>query len=146
MKSWLLDTGPLVAYLDASDPFHDRTVSVLDRFSGQFFTTGAVITETMHFVSAVKTGPRLLAEFVLAAGVEVYDLAQVRDLHQAVVLMEQYSDTPMDYADATLVLLAERLEVYEIATLDRRGFSTFRTSGGKPFVLVLDQDVQAAGR
>ncbi len=53
--------------------------------------------------------------------------------------MEKYSDTPMDYADATLVLLAERLEVYEVATLDRRGFSAYRTSGGKPILQVFDQ-------
>jgi len=139
MKSWLLDTGPLVAYLDASDPSHNLTVAVLDRFAGQLFTTSAVITETMHFVSASPSGPRLLSEFVAGAGVEVHDLAQPSDLRRAVALMEAYSDTPMDYADATLVLLAERLGIYEIATLDRRGFSTYRTSNGKALQNVLDQ-------
>ena len=41
--------------------------------------------------------------------------------------MAKYFDTPMDYADATLVLLADRLEVLDILTLDRRGFSVYRT-------------------
>jgi len=53
--------------------------------------------------------------------------------------MEKYSDVPMDYADATLVLLAEHLGVFEILTLDRRGFSAYRSSRGKRFSLVLDQ-------
>jgi predicted nucleic acid-binding protein len=44
----------------------------------------------------------------------------------------------MDFADATLVLVADVLEVTDIFTLDRRGFSTFRTSEGKPFNLVMD--------
>ena len=52
--------------------------------------------------------------------------------------MEKYCDTPMDFADASLVLLAERLQIYAICTLDRRGFSTFRI-GRKPFRLVLDK-------
>lgn len=43
----------------------------------------------------------------------------------------------MDYADATLLLLAERSKVLVIATLDRRGFSIYRTPGGKAMRLVL---------
>ena len=50
----------------------------------------------------------------------------------------RYADTPMDFADATLVLLAERLAVHEILTLDRRGFNTYRLSNGAAFELVLD--------
>ena len=51
--------------------------------------------------------------------------------------MSKYSDTPMDFADATLVLLAEELGVAEILTLDRRGFTAYRTRKGKAFRLVL---------
>ena len=50
--------------------------------------------------------------------------------------MSKYSDTPMDFADATLVLLAEELGVTEILTLDRRGFSTYRTAKRKGFRLL----------
>ena len=39
----------------------------------------------------------------------------------------------MDFADATLVLLAEEVGVTEILTLDRRGFSTYRTAKGRDF-------------
>jgi predicted nucleic acid-binding protein len=44
----------------------------------------------------------------------------------------------MDFADATLVLLAEALGVRDILTLDRRGFSTYRTRPRGGFRLVLD--------
>ena len=43
----------------------------------------------------------------------------------------------MDYADATLVLLADEMGVADIAALDTRGFSTYRTAKGKAFRLVL---------
>ena len=59
------------------------------------------------------------------------------ELESAVELMRKYGDTPMDFADATLVLLAAQLEVVDIVTLDRRGFSTYRTPNGGKFRLVL---------
>lgn len=138
MKTWLVDTGPLVAYLDASDSAHPGVAACLDEFSGQLASTSAVITEAMHLAAAARDGPRTLVDFVAASGMEVYDLCRPPELHEAVRLMEKYADTPMDFADTTLVLLAEGLNVREILTLDRRGFSTYRTRQGRPFQLVLD--------
>lgn len=138
MRSWILDTGPLVSYLDARDPAHDSVVACLDRFTGELFTTNAVITEAMHLVTPSPAGPRLLVDFVSASGLTVFDFAQPPALHAAADLMQKYADLPMDFADATLVLLAERLEVLEILSLDRRGFTVFRTRGGKSFHLVLE--------
>jgi predicted nucleic acid-binding protein len=127
LKSLLLDTGPLVAYLDKKDPAHDESALSLDGFSGQLHTTSAVISEAMHFVAAGNDGPALLAEFVTASQTLVHNLAQPPDLRAAAVLMAAYSNVPMDYADATLVLLAERLNVFDILTLDHRGFSAYHT-------------------
>jgi uncharacterized protein len=138
MRTWLVDTGPLVSYLDARDPFHEAVAHRLDSFTGGLATTSAVITESMHFLSDVSSGPRLLAELVRASGVSIFDLCQPPELDAAATLMEKYADTPMDFADATLVLLAEALGQHEILTLDRRGFSAFRTRRGRPFRRVLD--------
>ena len=138
MTSWLLDTGPMVAYLNAADPAHRDVSQPLDDFSGQLCTTCAVITEAMHFVGGSPSGPQLLSEFVTAARIRVFDFAQPAALHACATLMEQYADTPMDYADATLVLLAERVKCLDILTLDRRGFSTYRSSENRRFRLILD--------
>lgn len=139
MSVWLLDTGPLVAYLDAADRQHAEVADVVDAFPGSLVTSGAVITEAMYFVSATPSGPTLLAEFVAASGTRIYDLAQAAELRAAAKLMERYADTPMDYADATLVLLAEALEVGDVLTLDRRGFSTYRTPSRRGFRLVMER-------
>lgn len=138
MRTCLVDTGPLVAYLDERDPEHEAVSTWLDGFSGQLLTTSAVITETMHFVAASREGPELLAEFVGLTGTRVYDCAQPAQLRRAVVLMRKYADTPMDFADASLVLLGENTNVLDILTLDRRGFSTYRAGKGKAFRQVLD--------
>ena len=138
MKTWLIDTGPLVAYLDANDPWHAEVVAALDGFSGQLATTSAVVTEAVHFVSAARQGPRLLGQLIATSGTEVYDLCRPPELLEAVSLMEKYGDTPMDFADATLVLLAEALDVRDVLTLDCRGFSTYRTRQRRSLRLVLD--------
>lgn len=140
MRTWIVDTGPLVAYLDAEDPAHHAVAACWDGFSGRLVTTSAVVTEAMHFVTADPTGPRHLAELATASGLEVYDLTGSPELHAAAGLMEKYADTPMDFADATLVLLAEALGLEEVLTLDRRGFSVYRLAKKRPFRLVMDME------
>jgi uncharacterized protein len=136
--NWLLDTGPLVAYLDSADRQHARVTPAFDAFRGRLVTSGAVITEAMFLLGDAPGGPALLADFIGASGARVYDVAQAPELKEAALLMERYSDTPMDYADATLVLLSEALRIDTVLTLDRRGFSTYRTRSRKPLKLVLD--------
>ena len=51
-------------------------------------------------------------------------------------LMSKYNDLPMDFADASLVALAERLSLDRIFTVDRRDFSTYRLNGKKAFTVI----------
>ena len=136
MKRWLIDTGPLVAYVDANDAAHRAIISVLDGFQGHLHTTSAVVTEAMHLVAEDPDGPDVLVEFLIASGAVVTDVGSRADLQASVKLMRKYADTPMDFADATLVLLGDRLSIIEILTLDRRGFSTYRTPRGRSFRLL----------
>jgi predicted nucleic acid-binding protein len=70
--------------------------------------------------------------------VQIVDMLQPPRIAEAAALMKKYADTPMDFADATLVRAAEQLGIVEVLTLDRRGFSTYRMSKGRGFRLVLD--------
>jgi predicted nucleic acid-binding protein len=138
MKWWLLDTGPIVAFLDPGDAEHDRVSAILEAFTGRLATTTAVVVEAMHFVGIVPTGPALLVEFLLTSRTDIHECTSLESLTDAAALMDKYRDTPMDFADATLVLLAERLRTVRICTLDRRGFRTYRTRRRKSFEIVLD--------
>jgi predicted nucleic acid-binding protein len=138
MTTWLLDTGPLVACLDAADPLHPKARAVLAGFRGRLCTTGAVVTEAMHFVAEHTDGPAKLVEFLEKSRTEISDCFAPAALRQATQLMRRYADTPMDFADASLVLLAGAIGGRDVLTFDERGFRTFRTPHGKPFRLVLD--------
>ena len=138
MSRWLLDTGPIVAYLDRRDPWHSAVAAVLDGFDGKLITTSAVVTEAMYMVRTVGDGPSVLVEFLNSARVEICECTNVPQLSACGELMRKYSDVPMDFADATLVLLGESLKISEVCTLNRRGFKVFRNRTGRPLELMIE--------
>ena len=134
---WLLDTGPLVAALNRRDPHHAPCAAALAGFAGALLTTGAVVTEAMHFLGAQPEGAAALAGLLDDAQVDIRDCFGPTQLHAAARLMKKYADTPMDFADATLVLLADETGTGDILTLDGRGFRTYRFRSTRRFQLVL---------
>jgi len=83
----LLDTGPMVATLDRSDPAHTRSREALFAFRGQLWTTSAVVTEAMHLVKGDSKGPRRLVEFIGASNLRIEECSALPDLDRAVLLM-----------------------------------------------------------
>jgi hypothetical protein len=68
------------------------------------------------------------ATFLEALGdgeLELVDLTPA-DLSRMAVLVRQYADLPLGTTDASVIAVAERLGVVEIATLDRRHFTVVR--------------------
>ena len=136
MTSWLLDAGPLVAALNRRDPHHARCAAALAAFSGTLVTTGAVVTEAMHFLGGVPEGAETLAGFLDDAQADIRDCFAPLQLHAASRLMKKYADTPMDFADATLVHLAKRERIGTIFTVDMDDFETYRIDGRRRFRIV----------
>jgi predicted nucleic acid-binding protein len=57
---------------------------------------------------------------------------------RARTLLAKYADLPMDFADATLVVLAEDLDTSLVFTTDRSDFSVYRLKDRKAFRIVPD--------
>jgi uncharacterized protein len=102
----LCDAGPLVALFDPRDAAHVRCRVALDAFDGRLLTTWPVLTEVSYFLSGFQQ-PRLW-DFVLTGGLLVADLLST-DVARLRALTSKYADLPMDLADASLVIIAERL-------------------------------------
>jgi predicted nucleic acid-binding protein len=62
--------------------------------------------------------------------------SSLESLKRAKRLMEKYKDIPMDYADATLVCLAEDLSITHVVTFDVKDFGIYRSSLKKPFLVL----------
>ena len=125
----LADTGPLVAWFDPRDPLYAAALAFFESYQGALLTTLAVVTEVTHLL-AVRRQVAFLA-WLRGGGASIEPVG-VADLAAIERLIGKYRDQPMDFADASLVLLAERTGIADIVTLDR-GFETFRFRGRRHF-------------
>ena len=130
--SLLLDTGPLVALLDASERRHEDCAQMLAGWQGTVVTTEAVVTEAAYLLSSAGVDGTLALRFCVRGGAAVNPWTDSR-AQRAADLMTKYADIPMDYADATLVALAEELATPNVFTLDLKGFRTYRFRSRRAF-------------
>ena len=132
----LLDTGGLVGLLDRSQTLHQACAESYAMWEGPVVTTEAVITESTHLLSGIPRGSVACLDFVLRSDVVVVSLSTAA-LRRCRDLLEKYSDLPMDFADSTLVVLAEELDTNLVFTVDR-DFHVYRIRGRKHFRILPD--------
>lgn len=107
-------------------------VDCFDSWTGQVVTTEAVLTESTHLLGRIAGGAIACLDFVLSGGALLIP-ATANSIRRARDLMARYADCPMDFADATLVVLAEDLGTNLVLTTDQRDFSIYRIAGRKRF-------------
>lgn len=130
----LLDTGVLVAFLRRDDAAHEASVAALRAFRGVLLSTEAVLTESVYLLGRVPGGAQACLEFFIRGGAVLVPSSRA-SLTRCKDVMRKYADVPADFADATLVALAEEMRAFTIYTLDRRGFSAYRGEGGESFAI-----------
>lgn len=128
----LLDTGALVSLLDRSQRYHAEFAGFFQGWQGTVVSTEAVLTEASQLLASVPSGPRTCCDFFIEGGAVLVP-SSPQSLRRCRELLRVYGDLPMDYADATLVALAEELDAARILTTDRRDFGVYRIRGRKKF-------------
>lgn len=128
----LIDAGPMVALLSASDHHHASCRATLIRIDEPIATVWPAFTEAMYLLRGSLEAQGVLLDMVLRDAIEILPLT-VDDAPRMWELMKKYHDLPMDLADAALVRVAERENVRRIFTIDRRDFSVYRPLGGGRF-------------
>jgi predicted nucleic acid-binding protein len=85
-----------------------------------------VVAEVCYLLER-EAGSHVEAEFLRSLRDGDFTLAELRssDLDRMAELVDVYADLPLGSADASVIALAERLQVSEVATLDRRVFSVY---------------------
>jgi predicted nucleic acid-binding protein len=135
MRRVLLDTGPWVALIDRSEQRHIECASWLEKFEGELYSTEAVLTEVLYLLNFSLKAQTAAVDFVLHQAITLVP-SSLESLNRAKRLMEKYRNVPMDYADATLVCLAEDLLTQDIATLDKKDFGIYRLPPSRSFHLL----------
>jgi predicted nucleic acid-binding protein len=128
----LIDAGPLVALLDASDQHHQGCVSALREIREPLATVWPAVTEALYLLLESHEGQDGLLEMLERGAVRLLPLTR-DDVPRVRELMAKYRDQPMDLADAALVRVAEREGLDQVFTVDRSDFEVYRIGRRKAF-------------
>lgn len=136
----IVDTSAILAFMNSADTHHAAVRGWLAAEDDDLATTPLVVAEADHLVAA-RGGRAALSALRadLAAGaylVEWWPGAMVATVRVA----ERCADSGLGLADASLVVLAERLQTIRIATLDERHFRAMRPLAGGAAFRLLPQD------
>lgn len=124
----LLDTGFLLAVIDADDSLHAVCTAALEAERAPILPD-VVLPELAYLILRELGYPALIT---LLRSVATGELVQVKstpqDLERAAEVLEKYADSRVDFVDCAIVAMAERLNLTKILTVDRRHFTIFRPS------------------
>ena len=135
MQRILIDSGPLIALFDGSDKYHSASVEFIKTNHSELITTLASVTETLHLLDFNRNAQIDFLGWV-NAGAVILEPITSDDFLRIKELVTKYSDLPMDFADACLVFLAEKLNITRIATIDR-DFDIYRLKGKRSFTTLI---------
>ena len=117
------DTGPVVAYLNRNDPYHEWAVAVMKQLRPPLLTCEPVLTETAYFLreDGLDVDPlfRMLERDALRV-----DFEMSKHWPRMRTLMNRYAR--MDLADASIVVMTELHGRCQVLTVDAQDFGTYR--------------------
>jgi predicted nucleic acid-binding protein len=134
MRTAIVDTGPLVAFLDRAEQNHRWVVAQIKKLDPPLLVCEPVLAEAMHLLARFSGAQNALFGLLengalrIAFSIDEH-VATLRKLHQ------KYRDRPMSLADACIVRMAEIYEQHAVLTLDS-DFSVYRKHGRVPLSLI----------
>jgi uncharacterized protein len=126
LEKAIVDTGPLVAFLDRSESHHAWTTERFRQFTSPLLTCEPVVTECLFLLRKTPLAQNKLLELVERRAL-VVEFRLQEEIASIRRLMDKYRDAPMSLADACLVRMAETTDL-SICTLDSH-FTVYRKHG-----------------
>lgn len=123
MRNIVIDSGPLIALFDRSDRYHTQAKTFISELQGKLHTNLVVIGEVVHMLDFSQQTQQDFLFWVQNAA--LIDENTVGDWPRILTLLEKYSDLPADFADASLIVLCERLNTRFVASVDS-DFTVYR--------------------
>ena len=136
MMKALVDTSFLFAVANGHDRYHSECLILAQEMRYGFVVPITVLPEAAYLISS-RLGHHVMREFVRQMAGPGWNIEPVgdADLIRGAEVLEQYHDSRLDFVDATIVAVAERLNICRVLTLDRRDFRIIRPSHCPAFEL-----------
>jgi predicted nucleic acid-binding protein len=134
----IVDTGPLVAFLDRAERHHRWAAERIDELEAPLLVCEPVLAEAAYLLSRYPKAQDALFELVENGALLIaFQLSE----HVATLrkLLRKYRDTPMSLADACIVSMTEIYERHDVLPLDS-DFVIYRKHGRMPLSLISPQN------
>jgi predicted nucleic acid-binding protein len=133
-KVVVVDSGPIIALFDAGDTYHAGAMEFVRQTRAKLISSMAVVTEAMYVLEESLQARKNLLAWIRAGGLTLIE-PEAGDFERVLELIEKYADLPMDFTDAVVVALCERLGTNHVASVDR-DFTIYRYKGRTKFINV----------
>ena len=124
MTRIILDTGPIVAFLNKRDRYFAWANEVFKLLKPPVYTCDSVISEACFLLRNLEGGSIAVVE-LLERNLVVVDFDLTSEIQAVKKLMSKYANVPMSLADACLIRMTEIEKGSQIITLDR-DFNVYR--------------------
>jgi len=135
--AYLIDTGFWYATIDRNDKHHAKVVQASEKLHETTVVPLPAITETAYLVGR-NLGVEHLAKFSenLSRTTFQIESPNAQDYNRIAEILRKYNDNNIDFVDACIVAMAERLNITKILTVDHRHFRTFKPAHCDSFELI----------
>ena len=138
-KRIILDTGPLVAFLNKSDHFHEWAVMQFAQLSPPFLTCESVISEVCFLLRNTSNGAQNTLKLLERELIKLPFKLEL-EITSVLKLMNKYNNIPISLADACLVRMSEQISDSVICTLDG-DFKIYRKDKRKVIPVIMPKDI-----
>jgi len=123
----ILDTSFLFALADRSDRNHELVFTLAQSINEPLLLPSVVLPEVCYLIGS-RLGHQAMRQFLanLAASNTQLEAITATDLERVNQILEQYADSQLDFVDAAIIAISERVGITCVLTLDRRDFSLVR--------------------
>ena len=131
----IIDTGPLVAFLNSTDTMHGWSVDQFSELTPPFLTCESVLSEVCFLLRRFHQGTEALFQLLERELIQLrFNMESETTAVQQ--LMKKYSDLPMSLADACLVRMSEQISDSVVCTLDT-DFKIYRKEQRKVIPVIM---------
>ena len=125
--AYLMDSGFLYSTLNKKEKFHRETIEILASIYEEIILPVSAITEIAYLILR-DLGTEALANFLenLPEMNVIFETPIAEDYKRAAEILRKYNDANIDFVDAIIVAIGERLNITKILTVDRRHFGMFK--------------------
>ena len=120
----LIDSGFLYATVDKSDKNHKRVIELLPTLPSVDLILPTLVLVEVSYLLQARLGHREMRQFINRLDGSPFRFEHITqiDVHRIYELLDKYSDVEIDFVDASITALAERLDIRQILTVDERDF------------------------